>query len=81
MNINDFMPVSLETLNSFKEIKHPGDKIAVKGVNCCCCNEPVSIHVVKTESGFGLLNGHISEPQNGEMFVICEWCSNKYYSK
>ena len=62
MDASEFKLIRLETLNSFHDFKNQGDKLVFKNMRCSCCNRPVDIEVIKTSSGFGFINGQLSEP-------------------
>lgn len=76
MEISEFKIICLETLNSFHDFKNQGDKIVFKNMPCCTCKQLVDIEVIKTSSGFGFINGNLSEPKNGQLLVQCARCAN-----
>ena len=74
MEIIGFKKIHLETLNSLKELNRIGDRVVFKNITCYFCKKHLDITVVKTESGYGFLNGYLSEPVGGQMLTVCVGC-------
>jgi hypothetical protein len=81
METDNFQVICLETLNSFFDFKNQGDKLILRDMPCVCCGKHVDIEVVKTESGFGFLNGTLSEPTDGRLCVRCAACERDFQKK
>ena len=81
METNEFKMICLETLNSFHDFKNQGDKLVFKNMRCICCKEIVDVEVIKTSQGFGFINGNLSEPENGQIFVQCTKCAKQSTQK
>ena len=75
METDEFRIICLETLNSFSHFKNQGDRLVFKNMRCVTCNRLVDVEIVKTSAGYGLINGNLSEPENGRITVQCCQCA------
>ena len=81
MRYNGYKTIRFKTLYSIKTLGKKGDKVIFDSLPCIYCGQPVDIEVVKTESGFGFLNGILLESQSGEFFAKCAQCSDVKFSE
>ena len=77
MLAHEFKMICLDTLNSFLNFKNQGDKLVFKNMRCVCCGDLVDVEIVKTSQGFGFINGNLSEPENGQIYVQCAKCAKR----
>ena len=72
-----FNKVRLETLNNFFNGKSVGENLIFKNMQCFQCGYLANIEIQKTATGYGFLDGIISEPSNGQLLAQCSNCNSK----
>ena len=78
MSIREFNIINLGTLNNFFNGKSVGENLIFKNMPCVQCGKSVNVEIQKTATGYGFLNGIISEPSGGELLALCSNCNDKW---